>query len=431
MILPPRDFEHDHRLPASEAARLRVVVVADVVPERNGVGAYYRDLMAQLGRRVERAEMIAPEMDDGRWQLGPGWPMPGDPTQSLALPAARRIRRHLHQLQPTAVVVPTPGPFGFLGAHLAGRQGARLLVGFHTHLGHLTDLYWKAAAARLARVGQWWLDRSHHHLFDRADLVLANSSEMVDIARGLGAPHARLMGTPIPAAFLAEPTKTLDGPLRRVLFAGRLAPEKNLEAILEAAEAAPELDFEIAGEGPQRDLIEEAAARLPNLHYRGWLEREAVMEILDACDVLVLPSKIESFGTIALEAMARGRLVLVSTHCGILDWPALRPGLHAIGPEERLAEALRRLAALPLEQRQGSADRARKAAAALNEWTLDHWLGLLSGQELPADADAGERAPAMTTGGTDVSDARDASGAQSRPSEVDPAGPDRPQPRSV
>jgi glycosyltransferase involved in cell wall biosynthesis len=118
------------------------------------------------------------------------------------------------------------------------------------------------------------------------------------------------------------------------LFAGRLAPEKNLGAVVEAAEALPEMRFMVAGDGPLRQWLTTQAERLPNLEYIGWVKRPRILPLIDDVDALVLPSTVESFGTIALEAMARGRLVVVSSQCGILSWNLLKRGLFQMREDE-------------------------------------------------------------------------------------------------
>jgi len=96
---------------------------------------------------------------------------------------------------------------------------------------------------------------------------------MIDVARRMGARTVRLMGTPIPKRFLDLPPTPLRPKIERVLFAGRLAPEKNLEAVVEAAERLPDLAFVIAGDGPLRGWLEDRAAELGNLTYVGWAKR--------------------------------------------------------------------------------------------------------------------------------------------------------------
>jgi glycosyltransferase involved in cell wall biosynthesis len=368
------------RQPATEPGfnsvdRLRVAVVSDAAPERNGVGAYYRDLVEHLRTAGARVDLIAPRWRSGVWHGGLAFPLPGDSTQKILVPSFSRVTRRLERMAPHTIVVPTPGPYGMLGLRLARRLGAALVVGFHTHYERLADLYGNKI---LGRMGQAYLYLCNRLLFKHGEIVLANSREMVDVARELGAAKVALMGTPIPRKFLREPVKAIDREPRRILFAGRLAPEKNVEAVAAAARDLPGTEFLIAGDGPLRRFVQDEAAKLPNLSYLGWVARGAMLSLLDSTDILVLPSRIESFGTIALEAMARGRVVVVSSQCGILDWQAPNRALFQMRPDESLAATIQRISRLDPAIREKKARLAREAAMELNEWNLNHWLDILS-----------------------------------------------------
>jgi glycosyltransferase involved in cell wall biosynthesis len=185
------------------------------------------------------------------------------------------------------------------------------------------------------------------------------------------------MGTPIPKSFIDDPVVPLNSQVKRVLFAGRLAAEKNIEAFLQAARDLPEIEFIIAGDGPMRNEVRKKVDQLPNTTLLGWIPRAQMQSTLDAIDVLVLPSLVESFGTIAMEAMARERLVLVSHGCGILEWPELGRGLFVIREDETVTQALARVADLDHSVRKKKTQRGRLAAIRLNDWTINTWLDLL------------------------------------------------------
>ena len=123
--------------------------------------------------------------------------------------------------------------------------------------------------------------------------------------------------------------------------------------------------------------MQAAAAELPNLVCLGWVSRDALLAEMDRADLLVLPSVVESFGTVALEAMARERLALVTPTCGIVEWPDLEKALYQFDADEELAAAIRRIAELPAESRREKAHSARLAALELNENSLMHWFGIL------------------------------------------------------
>ncbi|MGD8309060.1 MAG: glycosyltransferase [Chromatiales bacterium] len=365
----------------ANASDLRVVILSDAAPERNGVGAYYHDLVANLDSEVGCIELISPHHGRRAWHSWLSLPLPGDSTQKLCLPAVRGIGRRVRAARPQVLVAPTPGPYGLLAAYLSRRLRIPLVVGFHTHFHRLSHLYWNRVVGGINRS---YFDVSNRLLFRSASLVVANSRDMIAEAERIGTPATELVGTPLPRDFVETPPARLSGRVGRVLYAGRLAAEKNLGSVIQAARALPDIAFAVAGDGPQRDLVASAAARLPNLAYLGWLSRERMRSALDAADMLVLPSHVESFGTVALEAMARARIVMVSHGCGIADWPGLSRGMVTLGEDEPLAAGIRRIAGLDPAVLRRKADTARTAALELNEWNLRHWLDLLRQQRRPA-----------------------------------------------
>ena len=359
-----------------DATSIRVAVISDAAPARNGVGAYYCDLVEHLTQHVAHAELISPPLRDGVWQGGLMLPLPGDTTQKLCLPSIRGLARRVEEINPNVVIIPTPGPFGLIGSQIAKRHNASVIIGFHTHFEKIMGMYWNRIRI-ISAVSRGYFEVSNRILFKQGKLVLANSQEMVKVAQRMGAPSVELMGTPIPKSFIDDPVVPLNTEIKRILFAGRLAAEKNIEAFLRAARDLPEIEFVIAGDGPMRNEVQKKVDQLPNTTLLGWIPRTQMQAILDSIDVLVLPSLVESFGTIAMEAMARQRLVLVSHGCGILEWPELGRGLFVIREDETVTQALARIADLDHSVRKKKAQRGRIAAIRLNDWTVKTWLDLL------------------------------------------------------
>jgi glycosyltransferase involved in cell wall biosynthesis len=359
-----------------DTASIRVAVISDAAPARNGVGAYYCDLVEQLNDYVAHAELISPTLQDGVWQGGLMLPLPGDSTQKLCLPSIRGLARRVDDVKPDIVIIPTPGPFGLIGSQIAKRHGASVIIGFHTHFEKIMGLYWNRIRF-IGAVTRGYFEVCNRILFKQGKLVLANSQEMVSVAQRMGASAVELMGTPIPKSFIDDPVVPLNTEIKRILFAGRLAAEKNVDAFLDAAQEFPHIEFVIAGDGPMRNQVRKRVEQLANTSLLGWVPRAQIQTILDSIDVLVLPSHVESFGTIAMEAMAREKLVLVSHGCGILEWPELGRALCVIREDETVSQAIARVGDLDHSVRKKKAQRGRIAATLLNDWTIKTWLDLL------------------------------------------------------
>lgn len=358
--------------PPKEPLPLRVAFFSDALPERNGVGAYYHDLLPQLSKHVEAVEVFQP-LDMERPPFL-SWPMPGDPSQRLVTPNLARIAQTYKQLNPNIVVSITPGAFGLLGLWHAKNNNLPFISAFHTDFEQLARIYWNPAYRKFVNA---FLNTLNRILCAQSESVLVNNSGLIDDVRTLGATRTEVMGTPLQPMFVETPLAHFPEKTKRICFAGRLAPEKNIDRIIEAARSMPDIEFLIGGHGPLRTELEASAKTLRNVTFKGWLTREALIELIDQCSLLILPSKIETFGSVALEAMARGRPALVSSNAGIHDWPQLKCGLFEYDQSTPLVDSIRKVLTLPTEALKEKSEAARKSALELNQKTILQWVDVL------------------------------------------------------
>ena len=354
---------------ASDARNLRLAIFSDSFPERNGAGAYYSDLSEQLGPRIGGVKVFQPLVKKRLLWLA--MPLPGDKTQKILTPNIFRISREFREFQPHLCIAVTPGPFGMVGLWLGKRKKTGFLTAFHTHFEGLVQMYGDTLFFRFCN---WYLELINKILIKRSESVLINNEGLVPTVKRLGAQHHDLMGTPLATPFLKAPVVPHRGELRRVIFAGRLAPEKNLPVVLEAARAFPDIEFVMVGEGPLRKEMEQAAQSIPNLRLTGWLDRKGLLAEIDQSDLLILPSHAETFGTVALEAMARGRPALVSAASGIHEWKNLSGALFVLRPDQPIKQVFKELRSLPAARWTSMAESARTAALSMNDQTIDQWV---------------------------------------------------------
>jgi len=354
---------------------VRVTIVSDAAPHRNGVGSYYCDLGSHLRGRLGHIRLVCPtKKNSGMYLLS--FPMPGDASQHIRVPNAPVVWNRLKRTRPDVIIVPSPGLFGLLGLCFAAHYKIPLVVGLHTDYDQLTSLYWKGMWRRITRR---YLHIVNALLVRRSDVVMAANNELVSVAERLGSARVERIGSIIPRQFVERPVPPpAHNRIQRVLFAGRLAHEKNLPAVIAAAKALPQIAFSLAGEGPLRQMVETEAERLPNLTYLGWLSRRHLMRELDRADLLVLPSHLETFGTVAMEAAARGCLVLVSNRCGLLDWDDISANILKTEAGEPLWKAITRAVDLAPEQRRSMRVNSRYATQQFNLSTVNRWEDVLS-----------------------------------------------------
>ncbi len=112
----------------------------------------------------------------------------------------------------------------------------------------------------------------------------------------------------------------LPGPGPVLLFTGRISREKGvfeLPAIFrKAKESIPELQMVIAGTGPAE---EELKSRFPEAIYTGWVDHSGLPSVYAACDLLLLPSKFDTFSCVVIESLSCGLPVIAYNTKGPKD----------------------------------------------------------------------------------------------------------------
>jgi glycogen(starch) synthase len=205
---------------------------------------------------------------------------------------------------------------------------------------------------------EWWLGHE-------ASRVLVCSSYMKwEVTRLLELPRAKVDVIPngvdgkiwraTPAEVAAARSRyAASGPL--VGFAGRLVYEKGVQhlvsAIPQLADEHPGLRVVIAGDGPYRAELVEAARKLrlqKTISFAGFLGNE-LPAVFAATDATVVPSLYEPFGMVALEAAAAGAPLAVAETGGLAE--IVEPGVTGVtfphSNPEALATAVGTLLAEP------------------------------------------------------------------------------------
>ena len=225
-------------------------------------------------------------------------------------------------------------PYRFAWAALdAGQQlGVPVAAFYHSNVDSLTQRW-------LPRSARAWVRRYLRHLYRRFDVVFAPSQWAADALHDVGLDNVVLQAHGVDCD-LFHPRR-YDAKWRResgctaadvvLLYAGRFAPEKNLDQLAAAVErlGAPYVLIAI-GDGPRPPH----GARVRVLPYES--EPALLARALASADVFVHAGDQETFGLAPLEALACGTPVVVRASGGLTD---LLDGRVAIGVERADASA--------------------------------------------------------------------------------------------
>jgi glycosyltransferase involved in cell wall biosynthesis len=169
-----------------------------------------------------------------------------------------------------------------------------------------------------------------------------------------------------------------------LLVLARLHPVKGIDTFLRALAAVPGPFAWIAGDGPERGTYERQCQQLGlsgRVRFLGW--RNDRKALLEACDIVVLPSRYEPFGTVILEAWAMRRPLVATRADGARQY--VRDGetglLCGIDDVAGLAGCLRRVA-------DDAALRARLAEAGHRRYSAEFTRDIVLGRLLDAYATA-------------------------------------------
>ncbi len=186
-----------------------------------------------------------------------------------------------------------------------------------------------------------------HQVSDDAIATYGVPGEKVHlIANGFDVDIFKVIPDATKSAVLAEFNLPDEGaPL--VSFVGKFTDFKGIDVLLRAAaiyeQALPGVQTVLVGHGQLWDQMHELRAdlRLANVHFLGHQPQPKVARVYNAADISIVPSRVEPFGLVAVEALACGTPVVATNAGGLPDFIDERVGaLVPVGDHEALAQAI-------------------------------------------------------------------------------------------
>jgi glycosyltransferase involved in cell wall biosynthesis len=299
---------------------VRIAIVTDAwSPQVNGVVRTLQAVMAELEAAGHAVLVVSPE---GR----PSLPCPTYPEIRLALARPAAIGRRIAAFGAEAVHIATEGPLGLSARAWCLAHGLAFTTAYHTQFPDYV-----ARRTGIDPALPWRFIRWFHA---PASAVLASTPSVERELRGRGLAQVQRWGRGVadefaPAGPLDPDLVSLPGPV--LLYVGRLAVEKNLEAFLALDVPGSKV---VVGDGPARAAL---AARYPDASFLGVRGGAELAATYRSADCFVFPSRTDTFGLVMIEALACGVPVAAYPVTGPVD--VVTPDVGALDSDLAVAVA--------------------------------------------------------------------------------------------
>lgn len=334
------------------------MVSSSFAPFVGGVEEHVRQVahsLAQEGCRVEvwtvdRGTGDAVERDGAVVIRRMATPLPSGSVRGVAH-FGTRVARAWHVwveayrgLRPEVIHIHCFGPNGVYGWLLHRRFRVPLVVTSHGEtLADDNRVFDRSAV----------LTRSLRRAISASGAVTAPSEFVLeDLRRRFGLTRGVVVPNGVDLSIEPSPRN----PERRFFFAvGRLGAMKGFDLLLDAFARAgldDDISLVIGGDGPERDVLTErivAAGLGDRIELRGWMDRQQIADAMAGALAVVVPSRMEAFGIVALEAWRSGAALIMTDRGGGPGF--VTDGLDGLLVDptdvDALADALERVATQP------------------------------------------------------------------------------------
>lgn len=280
-----------------------IAIVTDAwYPQMNGVVRTLSttcDILRSWGHEVT---VISPEQYRS-------FPAPTYPEIRLALTAPGAVGRQLAKIRPEAVHIATEGPLGFAARRYCLNRKVPFTTAYHTqfpdYLSRRTGLPTRAFWPYIR-----WFHRPAQRIMVATETIRRQLRDqglnhLTHWSRGVD------LGCFSPKAPRPPEYEGLEGPI--LLYVGRIAVEKNIEAFLTCDYPGTKV---VVGDGPARASLEQ---RFPETKFMGRRSGTELAGFYAGADVFVFPSKTDTFGLVMIEALACGTPVAAYPVAGPID----------------------------------------------------------------------------------------------------------------
>jgi glycosyltransferase involved in cell wall biosynthesis len=279
---------------------MRIMIVTDAwFPQTNGVVRTLAQTTAWLGRFGHEVRMLTPR--DFR-----SVPCPTYPEIRLSLLPYKGLERVIGGFNPQALHIATEGPLGFAARRYCLRHGMRFTTSYHTQF----PKYLRARFPIPVRATFWALRWFHGAAFR----CMVSTASVTQELTSRGFKNLATWRRGVDTEVFKPRTKDFLSLKRPIAaYVGRVAVEKNIDSFLQMPWSGSKI---VIGDGPLRARLQ---AQYPEVAFTGYRFEADLACHLAAADVMVFPSRTDTFGLVNLESMACGVPVAAYPVSGPID----------------------------------------------------------------------------------------------------------------
>jgi glycosyltransferase involved in cell wall biosynthesis len=279
---------------------MKIVIATDAWrPQINGV-------VHTLERTTKAATELGAEFAFVTPQGFMTLPLPTYPDIRLALATSQEVGHQIERSGASHVHIATEGPIGWAARSYCLSRGRLFTTSYHTR-------FPEYISAR-ALVPEAWTYAALRSFHAPAACVMAPTPSICRELTQRGFAGVKIWSRGVDhSLYRPQPGDALGLPKPIFLYVGRVAGEKNLEALLNLDLPGSTV---IVGEGPARASLQQ---RYRHAHFLGAKFGEALSRIYASADVFVFPSRTDTFGIVLIEALASGLPVAAFPVTGPLD----------------------------------------------------------------------------------------------------------------
>ena len=305
---------------------MRIAIVTDAwSPQVNGVVRTLHAIRTELEGQGHSVLVISPDRFASV-------PCPSYPEIRLAFARAATVGGLIGEFGADAIHLATEGPLCLAARHWCLARRRPFTTAYHTQFPDYVSARTGVPAEWIWRYIRWF--------HAPAAAILASTPSIRATLADHGLRHVRHWGRGVDLSCFGPdvaPHPALGHLPRPIqLYVGRIAVEKNVAAFLRSDHPGSKI---VVGDGPARAAL---AAAHPQAIFLGSLFGEALAGAYAAADVLVFPSRTDTFGLVMIEALACGIPVAAYPVTGPIDIVTPATGALDESLEVAIAAALTR-----------------------------------------------------------------------------------------